>query len=169
MDIQFENIYVDTEMLFRQTHQEHLKKKILIWSTIYIAVGVLTLYVGIAQDRPSYCWGSLLYFMLAVRCLRWPYRTARKMYNNLLKYYDGTIPETVVRFADTITLSQEETVTTIPYSKLKQVSLLKDCFLLIDEIGGFYIVSNEGFTKGTKQEMLVFLKEKCPQLKITGQ
>ena len=91
------------------------------------------------------------------------------MYNNLLKYYDGTIPETVVRFADTITLSQEETVTTIPYSKLKQVSLLKDCFLLIDEIGGFYIVSNEGFTKGTKQEMLVFLKEKCPQLKITGQ
>lgn len=166
MEYLFENIYVDTEKLLRQTYKKILKKKVLIWTAVSVVMGLLFLFAGVVLDKPVYRWGSLIYVVLAVWYLLWPHRIARKAYKNMLKFYDGVIPETVVRLADAITLTQGETVTTIPYNKLKQVSILDDCLLLHNEIGGAYIVSNDGFTKGTKQEMLAFLKEKCPQLKL---
>ena len=166
MEYLFENIYVDTEKLLRQTYQEILKKKVLIRTAIAVVMGLLFLFAGVVLDRPVYRWGSLIYVVLAMQYLLWPYRVARKAYKDMLKLHDGTIPSTIVRFGDKITLSQGDTFLTMPYSKLKTVSFLKDCILLHNEVGGCYIVANDGFTKGSKQELAAFLREKCPQLKL---
>ena len=166
MDYLIENVYVDTEKMLRQMHKKLLRKRVVFWAVVMMAMGLLFLFFGVALNKPSYFWWAMAYAALAAWYLTMPYRSAKKAYKNMLKYYDGNIPETVVRFGDTITFTQGNGVNPVPYNKLKQVSILKDCLLLYNEIGGAYMLANDGFTKGSMQEMFVLLKKQCPEIKL---
>ena len=166
MEYTIENVYVDTEKLVRQMHKKLLRKRSVFWTSAMAVMGFLFLFVGLVLDRTAYLWGAAAYAALAVWYLFMPYRTSKKAYKKMLQYYDGNILETVVRFGDAIVFTQGDTVSSIPYNKLKQVSFLDDCILLHNEVGGVYLLANDGFTKGSKQEMLAFLREKCPNLKL---
>ena len=166
MEYHIESIFVDTENLMRQAYGKILRKKQILWTAVMIVLGVLFAFIGIILNKTAYLLGAVAYAAMAVWYLLWPYRAGRKAYKNMLKYYDGTIPEVVVRFGETITFTQRDSVTTIPYNKLKQVSILKDGVMLHNELGGGYVVANGGFTKGSKQEMLALLREKCPNAKL---
>ena len=166
MEYLIENVYIDSEKLLRQVYEKILRKRQVLWTVTMAVMSVLFLFGGVVLKDALYQVGAAGYMALAVWFWLLPRRMARKAHKKMLKFYDGVIPETVVRFGETITLTQADRFTTIPYNKLKRVSVLKDCLLLHDEIGGVYFLSNDGFTKGGKQDMLALLKEKCPNVKL---
>jgi hypothetical protein len=55
---------------------------------------------------------------------------------------------------------------TIPYDKIKKIKVMDHCIFLKLQDGRNFGLPNGPFTKGSLQEMLALLKEKCPLLKL---
>ena len=166
MDYQIENVYVVTEKMLQQTYQKFYGRISVIRFTLMSIFGLTFVVLGIFLEKSFYYWMSPIYNAVAVWYLILPCRLAKKEYKKTLKYHDGNIPETVVRFGDAITLTQGDCVHTLPYNKLKKVCVLKDCLLLYNEMGGAHLIARDGFTKGSMQEMFTLLRAKSPQAKM---
>ena len=75
---------------------------------------------------------------------------------------DGTIPETIVIFGDTIEMHEGMLHVTVEYRKIVRTIHLKHSYaLMINRKNGIIIDPNK-FTKGTFEEFKQFLREKCP-------
>lgn len=166
MEYTIENVYVDSERLLRQAYGYVLRKRQILLTVTSVILGVLFAFAGVVLEKTICLLAAAVYVVLAVWYWLLPYRVAKKAYKSMLKIHDGDIPPTTVRFGEKIFFDAGTSTSEMAYNKLKSVSLRNDCILIRNEVGGVYLIANDGFTKGTKQELLAFLKEKCPQLKL---
>ena len=166
MEYTIENVYVDSEHLLRQAYGHILRKRQILLTVTSAILGVLFAFAWIVLERTIWLLLAVVYVALAVWYWFVPYRTAKKVYKKMLKIHDGDIPPTTVRFGEKIFFDAGTSTSEMAYKKLKSVVFCNDCILIQNEVGEAYLVANDGFTKGSKQELIAFLKEKCPQLKL---
>lgn len=166
MEYTIENVYVNSERLLRQAYGYVLRKRRIFLTVTSVILSILFAFAWIVLERTVYLVAAVVYVALAVWYWLLPYRVAKKAYKSMLKIHDGDIPPTIVRFGEKIFFDAGTSTSEMAYNKLKSVSFCNDCILIQNEVGSAYLLANDGFTKGSKQELMAFLKEKCPQLKL---
>ena len=166
MEILFENVYTDTEIMFREITAKIGMRKMWFWLIVYIPLDILYLFL----ISPDSSWLTWLAFLACMGYTVWiflrPLYVGRTTIRKLIKYYDGTIPETIVEFGDKITVRGPDSVHSIPYEKITKVYFLKYSIVLRADKVSSVIITPTGFTKGTFSEFKQFLREKRPDLKI---
>lgn len=98
---------------------------------------------------------SYLPELYAFRCVR-----------RLKKQNGGTVPETLVSFGDAIEIQEGEASMKVDYSQIKKVKRLKQSYVLLIGRRTGILVDYYGFTEGSYLELVEFLREKRPDLKI---
>ena len=121
---------------------------ILIHSTVSIVIGVFELLYGI--------W---VYFR--------PWYLSAKAEKKEMAFSDGQHPASVVTFGEEIVDVSPEQTSRMPYDKVKKLHLSKTMVFIIDVRDVAILVDKDGFRKGNYEDFLQFIREKCPQAKIT--
>lgn len=155
----------DTPELFMQLHRYTFR-----WMPAFFIVGYggYILWSWLSYDSLSLkITYTVIYSLLALLFSRYPRWIARRAYKNKLKYYSGTMPESVSSFGEQILLRDVDSSHTIPYSRLKRVVFLKDCIALTLTDHKTIGIPNREFTRGSLEELKQLLREKCPELKIS--
>lgn len=166
MEYAFECVYTDTKESGIEMYTHIIGRKTRIWLIISVILALLLLLVcWISGDRKILIY-ALAYAGLAVWYLLMPRRYAARARKKALKQFDGHIPPAAIRFGEEILYEGGQIRLVIPYRKLKKVTVLKTSILLEDEAGNCVQFPNSGFTGGTMPELMAFLKEKCPHLKL---
>lgn len=95
-----------------------------------------------------------------------PWMAASKSIKQDLNFAGTEGQESVTKFGAEIFDETKNQTATVPYDKLEKVHITDNVILLVDTRKMTFIMDRNGFTKGTLQEFLPFLQEKCPQLKL---
>ena len=167
MDCFFEIVYVETEDMICQLYTKALNKRRSFWTIVMLVFAAIFAHLAKVLDNQWYAVGAVIYVLLAVWYFFLPQRAAKKGFKEKLKYYGGENPPITVRFAENMTISDIDSFASIPYEKFDHVYVLKDC-IAIDVAKKWYCVPMVGFTKGNASELIHFLRERCPQLKLPG-
>ena len=93
-------------------------------------------------------------------------KNASTSYEKLLAYYDDVMPVHRIQFGDKIIIETPDCTSTIEYRKIEKILSLKHGYVICDKKPSFFILSRDGFTKGTFEEFKRFLREKCPEVTI---
>ena len=105
---------------------------------------------------------ALYYGYMAVRQILRPKRAAKSRYQNKLDYYDGVMPPiTCLFYEDHCTFTDIDSYYMVPYKKVKSAIPLKSCLTINLADGRTFLISRNGFKKGTPEELQEFLCEKC--------
>jgi hypothetical protein len=160
----FENVTIETPQLVKASVL-FVSRKQLRNNKIMMALGAAAFaYMGIE-------WSSWPMFAVAVAYVGlffWqflvPGQAAKKAIQNKLAYYNQTNPPLTYRFfEDHFELSDIDSWHSFPYDKVQAVARLRNCVLVQVENRGGMPISLEGFQKGTPEELMHFLRTKCPQ------
>ena len=81
-------------------------------------------------------------------------------------YYNGDLPDNVIQFGEELYICDKDSTHTIPYDKIKKMKIVEGCIALRLKDGSSIGLPNGPFTVGNLQELLLLLKERCPQLKL---
>lgn len=166
MDPMIESVFADTEEILRQVNTVVLRKKILISVLIMAACAVGFAILGIVNESMVFVVTAVACMAMVVMCFRAPGRVANATYQNKQNCYGGTIPTTTIGFGEEIVIKYDESEIHISYYELKRVCVLKNCITFEAGERTWYYTPFDSFTKGSPQELLVFLTEKCPHLTV---
>ncbi len=78
----------------------------------------------------------------------------------------GEIPETIVTFGDRMEIQEGEDFMEVEYGQIKKVKRLKQSYVLMLGWRTGILVDYYGFAEGSYLELVEFLREKRPDLKI---
>lgn len=88
----------------------------------------------------------------------------RMAMKNGMRMHNGVMPETVVKFEDSIVMTEGKTETSYNYSKISLVRESNDMFcLMLGKYAGI-VLPKDGFVKGEVQEFPKWIKDKCVRL-----
>lgn len=141
-------------------------KKRWIWISVYLVVGLLGLVLYWANQRILWMIYGCLMILYALWLFFRPWQQAKKAFKANLAFEGGEKLCSTTKFGDEIV---DETVcasNAVPYDKIEKIHITKQLILLVDARKSFLILDKNGFTKGTLEEFLPFIQEKCPQLKL---
>ena len=166
MEYYFENVYTDSEVMFREINSKIGMKRARLWLLVYVAFAVY--YLLFLLPRGGFL--SWLMFFVCIGHIVWiliqPRYRAKKYIKKSKEYY-GEIPRTVVRFGeDSVTVAHGDSFETVHYAKITKVLFLTHSIVLRADKMAAVIISTSGFTKGTLPEFRVFVKQKCPNAKL---
>ena len=123
------------------------------------------------MDKNAYTVGFLIFtafFILA------EWRTHRKnkdgglVYKQMLHQADGNIPHNIVSFLeDGILFHNPHTANDVVerYESIRELRESRNLLLLISDLELYRVIDKRTLTGGTSQELIGFLRKKCPQLK----
>lgn len=166
MDYSIEIVGKDTPQLHRQLYRVAMKtmRRILIPVLCFMVLGYLILALDTKgrEDISMLCASAA---MLLV-CWFMPQWMGYLSFRKKLKYYNGNLPDNVIRFGEQIRLQDVDSSHVIPYDKIKKITFTEECIVLHLQDGRSFGLPKGPFTKGSLREMMALLKEKCPQLKL---
>lgn len=169
MDARIENVYVDSEEMFREITAKIGMRRSKHWIWVYLALALCYIFIILPLG------GFVAWVMFAViiayiiRILTFPASRAKNYIKSTKEYYNGTVPQTVVRFGEEeITVICGNNTGTVPYDKIDTAYFLKHSIVLRAGKMASVTLSTTGFTKGSIPELRSLLKEKCPLLKLPG-
>ena len=160
----FENVTIETEQLIKSSIL-FVSRKQLRRNKILMGIGTAALLLlGLLEKETL----LLLFAALDAYLFIWqfigPGQSAKKAIQNKLAYYNQTNPPLTYRFfEDHFELSDIDSWHSFPYDKVQAVARLRNCVLVQVENRGGMPISLEGFQKGTPEELMHFLRSKCPQ------
>ena len=165
MEVQFELTY-QLEMKHYVQWYKHVLRNRLYWMGMFIFVGVCNLALGI----PSGDWLQILIALFCAMYAVWMYRrpwiVAKRAVKRDLEYYDGENVLSTTTFGDVICDITKDSNMTMHYDKVKDICFSEDLIALTDLKGVSFLMDKNSFTKGDFQSFQVFIREKCPQLKM---
>lgn len=110
---------------------------------------------------------SVVYVLLFLYLIFQSRITAKIHFRRTMKFYNGTMPEAHYVFTGQEILSHYgDQQIRIPYDKLNRVLISKHLMILFAQKYARVAFPKDSFTKGTYEEFLVFLRTRCPDLKI---
>lgn len=166
MEYRIEIVGTETRQLFRQLYSRALFRGLLIATGLFLLAAVLAFRLGSMDEDASLPALSAVYILFAGLIWLCPIWFGTRAYQNKLKYYDGVMPESTVRFGDQIVIADVDSTHTIPYDKLTRLCFMKNGIAFVLGKQKMIGIPNETFTKGSLQELKQFLREKRPDLKI---
>ena len=167
MEHKIEFVGVDTPALYRKVYW-HMSKRGRSVNLVIFAAAILWAAVMYSKTaRTSYLTLAVIYALLALWYQLRPLRAAKRAYENCVKYNDGVIPPTTVRFGDHITFLDHSHSTEVGYHKIKKIHILKEGLVMDMQENRVHFSAIDRFTEGSMQELKQFLREKRPDLRIT--
>ena len=160
----FENVTIETQQLIKETilgtHHKKLRRNKIMMALFAAAF----LYLAIVRSSPLLYVAAAIYAYLFIWQLIGPGYSAKKAIQNKLAYYRLTNPPLTYRFfEDHFEQSDVDSWHSFPYDKVQAVARLRNCILVQVENRGGIPISLTGFQKGTPEELINFLRAKCPQ------
>ena len=166
MDYSIEIIGKETRRLHQQLYGVVYKpmRRIIAPILAVVALGYLILALG-SGDSSYFALliTVVLLFLSAFLMHRW---VGTLSYRKKLKYYNGAMPDSIVRFGEQIHLEDVDSSRTVPYDKIKTILLTADAIVLWLEDGKAIGLPKGPFTKGSLPELLQLLRENCPKAKL---
>lgn len=102
---------------------------------------------------------------MAIWLYRRPQTLAKKMVKQEREFADVDRVVATVTFAEEIHSAASRGTSIIPYDKIKSIHHTKYGVVLLDVRNRFVLLDKTGFIKGTFEEFLPFIQEKCPKAK----
>ena len=167
MDVQFEATCTYTKEQRVEFYRYAMRKRIG-WVIFYAVTGVLVAILAIL--RQSALWAVAGIFELAYGLWIYfrPWIFAAKSEKTEKKFYGNECPPpSVTTFGEEIQDVGIKQTISIPYDKITGIHISKTMVFLIDVRNVTIMVDKDGFQKGTYEEFRKFIREKCPQAKIT--
>ena len=165
----FENVYTDTEEMFREqsAYSGRVIRSIFV---VFCSVAAVGSIVELLLDS-SFFHALIALFWLGytVYLLLLPWIRAKRHMKNELTEYGGVLPQTVVQFFENeVTAKYGRTNNTISYEQITDIIVLDHTIILnVKKVTGIPI-SPKHFTKGSVEEMYRFLRVKCPVVNLPG-
>ena len=165
METHFENKSLNTVQQNYEAIWCFQRKTILAFLVCNLLFAVVLFWAWCQQGRLLHIIFAILSCVMFVKYLLKPRRNAKQAYNTKLAYYDGTMPPHTFRFYDDrFTVTDVDSFNEVPYNKIRGVTCLKSCIALVLADGRGFLMSRDGFQKGTEEECIAFLRKKCPQI-----
>ena len=165
MEVQFEVVSCLEKKHFVQWYKYRLRGR-FFWMSVIGFVGICYLALGISNV-------DLLHICFALTCVgyvvwnyRRPWTVAKKTMERDLEYYGTEKVSSVTTFGDVIRDVAKDADMVMHYDKIKDIYFSEDLIALTDLKGITFLMDKNGFTKGDFQSFQVFIREKCPQLKL---
>ena len=161
-DILFENIYTDTLETLEEMNQNLYAQNQKHYTWIFGVFSVIFLLLGLLADIKFllYC---LVFLSLLIYYRQLHKRAAKQQLSAALAFYDGEMPTQIVRITeDTLYYINGCQSFCVPLRKLSRATVTKNGLIIR---AGYYFqfyLSKNAFTRGTYEDFLEFLKEKCP-------
>ena len=168
METRFENRYFCDKKLLREFARKYSVGPTPLTTAITTPIVVLCLPVLVkgAMDGMELSVIPVAYLVLILIQFL-PRLYAWSMIRNTKKQNDGILPETRVVFSDeNIQMFEGMVHLTIEYRKIRKAVRLKNGYALFNGKRTAVLLKPEGFTEGTFEGFKVFLREKCPGIKI---
>lgn len=165
MDIQFE-IHSHLEKKHYVEYYRYIWHKRMIWVVIYAIGGLLGLFLYSASKEMRWILYGCFFALYAVWVYFRPWFAASKQMKRKAKLYKTETVESVTKFGDTIQDEMKSQSASISYDILEAIHIAKHVIILSDAKEMAFIMDKNGFVKGTLEEFLPFIQEKCPQLKL---
>ena len=168
METRFENRYICDKKLLREFARKYSVGPRPISAVITVVLMVLTLPVFVMSIRYGEDVSMLVVAYMTITLVQFlPRLYAWSMIRNTKKQNDGVLPETRVVFSEeNIQMFEGMVHLTIEYRKIQKAVRLKNGYALFNGKRTAVLLKPEGFTEGTFEEFKVFLREKCPGIKI---
>jgi len=166
MEYQFENIQSYSRKMNLEFYYRVLCRRTLLWGVV--SLGLAVYYVYKALSDPYWWVGVAAFLGLTAHYFSWPYRLERKRAKRALDYYDGEIPPSYIRFGDQISVEDSDSNFNLEYRKIEKIIVLKHGIFLRYAEKSYMPIDPQGFTKGTCEEFMQFLRKNCPNAKISG-
>ena len=163
MDTQFE-IHSQLEKKHYVELYRWVWKKRWIWIGIYVVAGILGLLLYLANERITWIVYGCAMILYAVWVYFRPWQVAGKRFKENLAFESGEKLCSTTKFGDEIVDESVRERVVVPYDKIKKIHITKDMIFLMDIRKMVLILEKDGFTKGTVEEFLPFIQNKCPQL-----
>ena len=165
----FENVYTDTEEMFREQYNRSGWVMRAGWVAVFLCLIVYYGIVLLTEQSLFYLLIVLIYLAYLVYMLHVPWSRAKRHMKNELTEYGGTLPQTVVQFFENeVTAKYGRTTNTISYEQITDIIVLNHTIILnVKKVTGIPI-SPKHFTKGSVEELYRFLQVKCPGVKLPG-
>ena len=161
----FENITIEPEQILKEYIRFMHSKRIRLNKVIYAIGAAAFLYLGIEWNSWLLIFGAVAYVGLFVRQFFWSASFAKKNLKSKLDYYNQENPPLTYRFLDDhFEVSDIDSWNSTPYDKIDAVTQLKSCLVVNVRNKGGFAISLDGFQKGTPEELIDFLRTKCPQI-----
>ena len=161
----FENITIETEQLLKEYIRFMHSKRIRLNKVIYAIGAASFLFLGIEWNSWLLIFGAVAYVGLFVRQFFWSASFAKKNLKSKLDYYNQENPPLTYRFLDDhFEVSDIDSWNSTPYDKIDAVTQLKNCLVVNVRNKGGFAISLDGFQKGTPEDLVEYLRTKCPQI-----
>ena len=139
------------------------------WKSITIFFGIFLILIAISIIGNVF--GKLipyflLYGLVILLMAGFPYLYAWSVLKNDKTQNDGTQPETVITFGETIEMYEGMIHLTIEYRKIVKVVRLEHSYVLMLGARNGVMLFPDCFTKGTFDAFKQFLREKRPDLTV---
>lgn len=167
MEPVFENRYFDNHHMLAEFGRKYLlgprMPVAIVTGLLYLFLLIPAIHTGtFREDR---------FFFLAIGAVLLvsffiPHFYARAALRGAKKNNDGVLPETVITFGEAIELREGPVCITIEYHKIVKAVRLKHSYVLMTSRRSGVLLRPECFTKGSFEELLVFLREKRPDLEF---
>lgn len=161
METQFE-----VKTTFREEHlAAFISKHLRLRKPMLVVYAVLS--IGCILEGTLYMLGlSAIMVAMAIWLYRRPKTLAKKMIEQEQKFLDAEEVTVTVLFGDVIRSTAPRGTNDIPYDKVTKIYHTKYGMVLLDVRNRFVLLDKDGFTKGTFEEFVPFIQEKCPQAKV---
>ena len=165
-DCYFECVYTDTKETKLELYRHLLGRKLRIWIILSFVLSAYCLLAWVLSGKTRDLILTFFYLALALWYLLQPRLQANKAHRLDMKQYQGQEPPCTVRFGQEIVYQDGQIRLVIPYEHVQKVTVLKTTIALQNITNQVIQFPNSGFTGGSTAELMAFLKEKCPQLKL---
>ena len=127
----FENVYTDTEEMFREQYNRSGWVMRAVWVAVFLCLIVYYGIVLLTEQSLFYLLIVLIYLAYLVYMLLVPWIRAKRHMKNELTEYGGMLPQTVVQFFENeVTAKYGRTTNTISYEHKSFRNMVR-CFIII--------------------------------------
>ncbi len=166
METQFE-IHSHLEKKHYVEYYRYIWRKRMILVVLCALVGALSLLANITNDDGGGLLRGILLMIYTVWLYFRPWMAAGKLVKRESQN-DGTeTVESVTKFGEEILDETKHLAARVSYDEIKAIHISESVIVLQDVRKVDLILDKNGFIKGTLEELLPFIQEKCPQLKLT--
>ena len=162
----FEISFRDTEEMYAQLFRRLYGKRYLIYGISFAVFTLWMVYLWIVNQWILYGGMALVFAVGTFWYLTYPTQMGKQNYRHRLNHLAGKEPHIRMTFDRDIHVSDEGPGSTLSYDRVAKVYLLKDMFIFVMSYQSAFFAPYDGLTKGTREELIAFLEQQCPQAKF---
>lgn len=166
MESQFE-VETDFTREKRVEYYRYVLRRRWLWLALYAPLGVLLTAYGIIER--DLVWTAVGIFELAYGV--WlgfrPRYLAAKLEKKEYNYSGDNSRLSVTTFGEEILDVGTDLTVRVPYDKVKEIHISKTMIYIKDVRDAAILMDKSGFRRGNYEDFVDFIREKCPQAKIT--